>query len=635
MYFILEHYIKGLASLLLVYIVGHFCHAFIRNDNKSSSNEYMTEFIKLVLGVFITTASYAVVTTQFKTIFIGFFFIGFVLFLSDKSIVSPSANIAVNFRKISLKNITIILLGFTPFYLWQVYNIYDYQSNNFYHTHPDYYYYAGIIDFLNTVGKEQSIVNYFGADNTITLYHYGELWMSALHSKLFNTLPLFSFYLYTWPFYFLLVTLGGVAILKAFNYPIKYIGLLFIVVSISFWYPKNTIFTQGVWLPAGFNSPKYMFNYVYVIIGVLVLRYNINIKYLSVIAGITVLFNTSIGPTILLFHFLFLVYLWFEKRITIKYLVANITFLVVPVFLIGLTFLINSRNHSDDSTILSTLNITNYNLSLVKYVKTAFNCSIGVGIKTFLSVAPFLVLIFFSKSIRRFIIEYKTVFSFILIGLFSSFLSYGLLWPVSAADSLQLWYQMAVPLTIIGILILILKLITHVDLKFQIPIIIILMFLAFLEKEIKRSTKLIDSKILEISNLSNIDKTVFIKDSIYCTTVFTKNINAFSPIPEVVHYSKNYWPIGLSIEQINTENSVNDMDIVNIVKNSVFYKFIKQQHESNTFTNIEKSKIDFIKKHGIEYLIVFKDSKIPDVFNTITYNLIYKLDEFTLYRLKY
>ena len=435
MSFILEHLFKGLASILLIYIAGHISYAFFRDKERSFDNEYLTEFIKLVLGTFVLTASYAVITTEMKTIFLGFFVIGLALFISDKSILNSWFRSIEKIKKINFKNLAFILLAFTPFYLWQVYNIYDYQSNNFYHTHPDFYFYAGLIDFFNTIGKEQNTINYFGADNTITLYHYGELWLSALFSKVFNTLPLFSFYLYTWSIFFLLTTVGALAILKAFEIPPAYITLLFITLPISFWYPKITIF-QGLWLPSSFNYPKYLFVYIYVIFGILILHYRINIKYLSAVTGITVLFNTSIGPTIFLFHFLFLVYWWLQKQINIRALIGNMTFLLIPNCFIAFTFLINKSDKTYDLT-LNWLFNSEYSYTYIEYVKTVLYLVRGVAVKTFFSMALAFVLIAISKNIKIFILSNIHVWIYLFMGVFVSFWVYGVFWIISPTDAVQ------------------------------------------------------------------------------------------------------------------------------------------------------------------------------------------------------
>lgn len=207
--------------ILAFYFIGSLVTSII--NYKESTNNFYKCFVNLVLGMLVSVTIYAFVLSRGNTILWGLCLVGgiyIIKYLRNKKNfsrpVSLLKTLGIN-KEMLFPLLTILLLSVAFFIL---------HGSYFYHTpfnylpHGDYSYYSTIVDSLNKTGVESiKISGHVFLDESLspTPYHYIELWLAALASKLSGVLAIESLVVLSLSILNVILATGMIAITKHFT----------------------------------------------------------------------------------------------------------------------------------------------------------------------------------------------------------------------------------------------------------------------------------------------------------------------------------------------------------------------------------------------------------------------------------
>lgn len=615
------HFISLLLSLLITffitYLVGHTLLSFIKIPNNLP---FTKEFTKLCLGFYTIITTYSIYNAKGITINLGVFILGIFLFFwfyKNNYLRKKDAFLLelTSFQTIPYIGVQLLIIVLVFIYLFL--KLHNPLQETTYLVYGDFYNYAKVIEQLKRTGVESSFIDWHSttAPNR-NLYHFGELWYSAFFSMTTSQTPFFVFYLHLFSICLLTYFLGACTLLEVFIQPkIKYIYLISIsilfICGISFYIPRTTIFTNRDWWDNSLLfQPKYIFSTIFIFYAFIFYQKKLIVP-LIVTGMATILVCTVVAPAILISVTLILFLLFFTKRILFRTLIKYSVPIVFTLIFIGCyTIYIHYLNDLN----LSTEHVQkSYSVpaSIGYYIKTAFNCFAGQIIKSVLSLFPFIILLFLyyrkQKKYFKSLLDISIVFIIIHI---SSLLSYAIFF--NRVDAVQLWTNIYLPLSAI-ICFLVIAFVVNEKNKYLSAFAYALICLCFYQVNTLHSTQEINKEyaVALIKNYKG-QEAVFFKSGNDFTSIFSKNINMYSPNPYLIMNFSSYNPICLTVFEIPKSNSgILKNAEEEIISNSVFYKFVETQKKNNHFVSIENSQVDFIKKHKIKYAFVYSNSRLP------------------------
>lgn len=176
-----------LVSFVVFYVAGTIVLWIARV--KLDEESFFDVFLRLLLGIFFTTAVYAMVKTSCNTILLGVFLVG-ALFLFQKRKEWTYIRLSKYFQWKHIINVLIpigISLGFYAFY-----RIISY-GEPFNILHFDDVYYSFLSTKIGMYGVESTNPLYeWNILSNATPYHYAELWFVNMIVTIFGTNPLFT-----------------------------------------------------------------------------------------------------------------------------------------------------------------------------------------------------------------------------------------------------------------------------------------------------------------------------------------------------------------------------------------------------------------------------------------------------------
>lgn len=176
-----------LISLSVFYVVGTLLLWIARV--KFDEESFYDVFLRLLLGVFFTTAVYAMVKTSCNTILQGVFLVG-ALFLFQKRKEWTYIRLPEYFQRKHIVNVLIPIGVSLVFYAF--YRIISY-GEPFNILHFDDVYYSFLSTKIGVYGVESTNPLYeWNFLSNATPYHYAELWLVNMIVTVFGTNPLFT-----------------------------------------------------------------------------------------------------------------------------------------------------------------------------------------------------------------------------------------------------------------------------------------------------------------------------------------------------------------------------------------------------------------------------------------------------------
>ncbi|MDB5226404.1 MAG: hypothetical protein JWN78_597 [Bacteroidota bacterium] len=630
----------AIVSYLVTYAIGHTLIAFLRIPAK---HPFLKEFTKLCVGFYSIITLYSLYQTRGITINTGLILIClFLLYWLRKNNYLNTWNEAIkqtisfSFLPYLFFELIILLISFLYLYL----KIKDPFVQQTYIVNGDFYSYGTVIEHLNKTGIEGFFFDWkSGIDPPRTLYHFGDHWYAAFYTWITGQNAFFTFYFQLFSHSLVVYFLGACALIEVFIQPkskLFYFNAIAILVlcGLSFYIPRNTLFTRGDWWDTGLISqPKYLFPAIFVFYSFIFIRFQ-KIIPIILIALAVVIVCTVAAPAILISIGIYLLYLITFHKITLNNFIRySLIILSVCIFLGIYTWWIHIIN--DKNTLPGTFPTHPVSFSGFYYFKTLINSFAGQVIKSLLSLLPYLLLFFIAmwKNIKNNFLLAALAVLFIIIHI-SSIVAYAIF--SNLFDAVQLWTIVYVPLTCIVIFLMMGYLFSQDNLVVKILVIVLFIFSVKQAAIFTRGPGINEKFTSEVRKIYDGSTMVYFKAKEDFTSFFTKNINMYGPCGFLKMYYKEYNPICLTYFEIpKSETEVLRRTEDEYIANSSFYKFVQLQKINHQYTSIEQSQLDFIKKFNVRFAFTFPNSKLPkSVVPLVLSSVTDSTGKITLYTLK-
>lgn len=402
-YYFFQFLLIDLISIIFILITGKMILSFL--NLRESQSTQLNLLIELLFGTIIIVLIYSIFKSNFVTT--NIILIPIIIFIGKKKFNTFSKEPWEH----TLRDILVCIVYFLPIYLYI--GFYGFKSGtfNFKFLYTDNYSYANYIDVLRYWGKENKFyeLNIFTDIKGISAYHYGELWLAAFLSEIFNISSVNSYFFCAVVILGTIIFLGFSAVYELFNknsvlnYFISFISLFIGGVLFEIYFKYNFLSKTD---PAGtysctsflsFCGQKYTFIYP---LGILSFIYFYIKKHFNAILVLSVIPVFSIGtlPGIIGGSFLLLFTNSFHKSLNktqILYFISFIAYIILSFYLLNIFF------PSAYNNLMSFKYTVIYNLFKMPFDTKVlnlflFNISKPILI-IFLFYFPFLILLKFSE----------------------------------------------------------------------------------------------------------------------------------------------------------------------------------------------------------------------------------------------
>ena len=621
---LLQYYLVFLATLTIIYLLGKtLCSFFITGDH----NKYLTDFIYLFVGSVGLILLFSLIITGFKTINIVLIPLA-VIFAFMYKIKWDKPTLGEAFKRaktINISSVAIILLIGTFFFCLQAIHIFRWDGVPYFNLiNSDTLFNSKVSEYLNLTGNENiwQVSNLFGNEfftKNVT-YHYGELWLNAFIIKLFGVLSAVSIQLLTYPLIITIFALGLLALMEHFLKTLKVWHIIIATLLVFFKGFYTIEFLQGIklfWVTP-LEMPKLSFIYVYgvaIFLALIKERYEL-VGLLTVmmpIAYFTILPGLFGGVCVAM------LVLWMMKRIKLNMALKNIVLCVLGFGVIMGFYEVFGA----DSNAFFALHDPGKDLG--KHIKTAVNILGGTSLQIALLYALYGIVAIAGIILYKSNIDFKFLLSLLAFA--------GSIAVVSLAcwgafnhivDSPQLFQNISVPILNIFFITLLLYLYTSTRKRvFQGILIIIFSFNALLglwktttQTTLKKVTSIYSlqylneiSKALKNSSINPVGVSLFDSQdykpgtyNYYVNHLFSVNTNT-SVLGAQLKVIKPY----VNTLCISPHNIPKDHPLIkSALATSLFYQYVEKQKKAQKFKSISQSRLDFIDKFKIDYVIVTK-----------------------------
>ena len=621
---------------IILYLTGHFVLSLCQNKD----NPTVLFFKKITFGLIIITTIYALFVTSGRSIYIVSAFLLVVVGLI--SLIKPNLKkFLQQIRGIEARQLTISIVLLCLVFSYAFYFLIYYSEGG---TVPDYVFYSNACYLLNSSGVENPISAYLGlSPNTAPYhYHYTQIWLCALVAKTFGLKYYHVLVLVVFSILQIIILVGMAAFLskiKALNsniYTRYFYSLLILLIAPITIANSGFEFLHYYHFKSFFDYPKLGEIYVLYILAILYLADN---KYVFALLSILFLvpFYTTVTPGILAGSTFVLSFLIIKKKIKYKSGIVSLS-LILIVFILTIGFYkIFVPSNAPGGVFNSDVNLfTHLNIDVIWE-------SVRIMGKLIISLIPTLAVLIITIL---YLLKYKkleisanklnlgfliSIFGF--SGLVFSSITAAFIRPFNH-DSQQILYNFIDPLLAIILFLLIVFFLKTIRNKFLKICTTSLLLLILVVNTIHFSTGMFfignnyysaDRKEFQTKVLMSIDDNLpiaFIKD--YSRFDITKNPHILLPymdlpFSELIHLNGYYTPYCISIldipENAFTQIKQNRGVSFDFRHFSSFGIFVNDQKRNTSFTNLDQSKIDFIKRKKIGYIIIETGAPIPKSFD--------------------
>lgn len=630
-----------LTCLSFAWLTGTLLKIVLRFDPE---DDFLFDtFTKLLLGLFFIIIVYAIILTGFNTVLNGIILLSALYLFRKRHRVKSEAVFKNHFNFKYFKSFSIALLFGILFFVFQGMFFYNTPYNNLPHGDCTGYYYK-IINFLTINGVEElSKAMYFITDykDYPTPYHYAELWLAALISKVFHVLSVES---YTIAVHSILGTILALGMLSLSRLIFKSIllqifAVLFIFVSgISLYdlLPQTSSYLFAI----GWNPKLIIVSIFFVWFSILLLNKNKLFYYPLLFLPVV---NIGLAPAVLTALAIFAIYsLLFKKQ---DYYYARSIF--IDTIIMGL-FIILFYCFNSGSSASGDLNFTNIikglSVDKLKPIKIAGGTIFIVISLYFVYFIPIIPLLFSANRKQLFIKLTQISYHFVFFMLFSVF---GLIYwccthPFN--QSMQFFYMASLLYLNIFIFIIYAKIFELLkELKYKYFYVfnaLVCLLLAYniftlnktpfykfqkltdsysIEYLSSLQQKLEENKKDEFQMIAYLSSEENLKD--YWSAIVTSPNDICLPM-----FTEDYYIINMTCFNIPLKDfdEINKQRILSTMENNAFYKFVKKQNIKDfSQKQIEELQYKFIKENNIKYILLDPNTVLPSIFNNDVEEVLY------------
>lgn len=605
--------IKTWLALLLVCFIAFFWQSLFKAKNESKPYPFA---LSLIVSLFGLVSSIAIVKTNGNSIFSFFpILVLYYLYVKRKEVFFRPSN-SLLFLK---KNTGQILFLFGIVFLIVVYQyskVYFFENRDINLLNPDYHFYSRLSEYMYAFGIESMPPEYFLDKSAINLepYHYGEVWLSALLTKVFKVNSVDSVFIAMPAIVYGLVAFIALQIVrqiktirKVKHSFIDYFiaSLVLFSVAVSVIYPNVGILKTDLWSVPALSMTKLCFIYLVLSYTFLALLEKDNDSFVLPVSLLLMAY-TAVGPQICVAIFLLFIF----KTKSIFKTLLKLTPLIISSIWILVFYYLNHHSSSDIGTNDS------YAFDL-NYVKTSVNIIGKTSLQMLFVLLPYLGLLYFIKESKK----YFQIILFTLFGVFVGLLVWAIVFPMH--DSVQLWAVFYLPAS--NLLCFILFSIIFIQQQKIVPKLLLLVLL--LANYLTYSTYETVSP-----NMSGLNK---IPEQLYNKGVFWREteeyVGTFSELEQVYLGGTTtlQWLVpNLQLTCISIENIPSETyNKREFISKTTFYKY-KNLYPKEEDVSL---KIRFIKEFDVQYALIKKQETVPLRFLELFTKTEMKVDGYTIY----
>ncbi|HNQ67629.1 MAG TPA: hypothetical protein PKN32_04575 [Bacteroidales bacterium] len=629
-----------LICLSLAWIIGALTKIVFRFEPEKDF--LFDTFIKLVLGLFVIITVYAIIVTGFNTILIGLILLSVLYLYRCRKRENAEGVFKKHFNIIYFKALSIALSFGVLFFVFQGLFFYNSPYNNLPHGDCTGYYYK-IINFLSLDGVEGlSKSLYLVTDQcSPTPYHYGELWLASLISRVFDVLSVESYTIAVHSILGTILVLGMISLSRLIfkSFILQIFAVLFIFVSgISFYnfMPQTSSYLFAI----GWNPKLIIVSIFFVWFSILLINKN---KYFYFPLLILPILNIGSAPAVLTALVFFAVYrILFKKKDCFNAKSIFVDTIFCGLFIMLFYFLNSGSSASGDLSLTNI--ITGLSIDKLKPFKITGGTVIITIAIYFVYLIPIVPILFSSYRKQIFInlkqINYHLLF-FVLFTVFGLFY-WSCTHPFN--QSMQFFYMAS--LLYLNILIFIIYAKVFQVLKefkykyfyvFNFIICLLLLFnictlskspfykfqkvtdLYSLEYLSRLSQKLEENKKNEIQMIAYLSSEENLKN--YWNALVTSPNDVSLPM-----FTEDYYIINMTCFNIPIKDfdEINKQRIITTMQPSAFYIFVKNQNIKDlSQQQIEEMQQMFIKKNNIKYILLDPNTTLPDIYINDVNDVLY------------
>ena len=629
-------------SLIFFYAFGGLISILIK-DYKNNDAFYDT-FVKTAIGFLFIVFVYAVYKTNGNTVLWGFILIGLLFlfkYLHDKKNKTNNLDYANN--KISIKQrlqSLCVLIGLgTVFFFFQSLFFYNDPINNL--PQGDFGFYSNLVNNLNQYGIESTTRAKYAILNVAESpvpYHYPELWLAALISKITGILALETQVIAIHSILGSILSLGMLALCRLISK--SFILQIFSIISVYFsglmivkFLPQADIYIfANAW-----NPKTITISIFFVWFAILAIQKNLNFIFPIIIIP---LLNIALAPTIFTSSVLFLFFLYFKKHFILRETIISTLFVFFTAVFIALFYFLNSNASATGNFTLNNI-IEGLVYDKFKSVKIIV-ASILISLSVYFFYFTPLIFILKRFLINDLIIKLKNqylFFSFFLISFFTGLFIWSITHPV--ADSIQFFYMPGILLANIAIWVLLLNISvilkdskTRKYLYFAMLIIIVFVnfytlpktpFYKYIKIENLYSQEylsLVQNKVEKTENSNKIIAFIRNPDAI---NGYWQAVNSYGEAYFMHLFYSGYQSISLDVLYTSTDiyDPITKTRIESYLNKSTFKNYAESNLSKNPEYTIGDLQYKFVTENKINFLILGKEATLPESLSEITDTIIF------------
>ena len=203
-----------LVAICILYFAGSFVFYFLF-ENFSAAGFFQGFFFRIFTGTLLFMLGFSFVFSKLQTVNLGFLLIVICFLIELKREQQITIHAIAAEKKRSFGNFFLLIFSILFVYVWSVAIIFKKGEFGFSPTSIDNVYYATLSENLRLTGEENpfGIANLFSADYHGTIpYHYFELWLNSMFSRITHQKDIVSFQTLTFPLLNLISVIGLFAI---------------------------------------------------------------------------------------------------------------------------------------------------------------------------------------------------------------------------------------------------------------------------------------------------------------------------------------------------------------------------------------------------------------------------------------
>lgn len=632
-----------IGSLLVFYFLGAAVSRLFRFTEPVE--HFFKAFSRIILGFITVITVYALLMTQGNTIHTGIILLAIWAFVIDyrnrKKYTGEKIKSSF-FDKTQLAPLLFVIATGLSFFSIQSLLFYNTPINNF--PHGDFTFYSMVVEYMNLNGSESTTLamdTLYSGVLSPTPYHYSELWLASLITKISGSLALETLVVAVHSIVAAILSLGMLALARFFTRSlflqlVSVMGMFFSGILIINFLPQADSFVF-----ANAYNPKTITVSIFFVWFALLALHNYKSFYIPLL--LLPIINISLAPVTFASLSLLAVYQFFRhKKHRSQTIAMFVTTLLTAAFFAGFYMLQSGKSAGGGFQIEDI--ITGLKIDPLKPAKI-IGGAIVIVFAIYIPYFIFPLILFAGKKRKEFAERIKATENILVYGFISVIAGlaiWGMSHPIS--DSIQFFYMPVIFLLNVFVVVLALisaetinQLSKPVRLLYSayLTILVVISVVLFTKSpfyKYRPVTETFGAQYVEavVKQLSKTENPV---KAIAFITPPEKLKGFWSAIGNngAATYLKFYFPCynTVSLNALSTPldkyDAITKMRIKNILKNTAFYKYAVSKSYPITQTqpdSISRLQYNFICDKKIRFLIIENGAEIPQIFNPATDTII-------------